>query len=188
MQPDSHTIWDPGAEDSKERTKLIKINVPLQVYMLIATASGLELDEDKDMTHEELSRTELDSHANMPVVGRNAYVISETGEVADVSPFTPDYSSMKIKVVDAAVQYDCDHTGASYVLVIRNALHVPSMKHNLLPPFILRQAGIVVNKVPKIHVNEPTIEAHLITFSETVFGYRCCAVEFSHTFQPPRRQ
>jgi hypothetical protein len=128
------------------------------------------MEESDDTTHGELSQTELDSHANMPVVGRHFYVISDTGEIADVSPlFTPDYSSMKIRVVDAAVQYDCEHTGASYILVIRNALHVPSMKHNLLPPFILRQAGMVVNEVPKIHVNEPTIEDHSISFPETGF-------------------
>jgi hypothetical protein len=103
----------------------------------------------------------------MPVVGRHAYVISDTGEVADVSPFTPDYSSMKIRVVDIANQYDCDRTGISYILVIRNALDVPSMKHNLLRPFILHQAGIVVHEVPKIHVNEPTTKDHSISFHET---------------------
>ena len=27
-----------------------------------------------------LSRTELDSHANMPVIGRNAYILSKIGE------------------------------------------------------------------------------------------------------------
>ena len=105
----------------------------------------------------------------MPVVGRHAYVISDTGKLADVSPFTPDYASMQIRVVDAAVQYDCQYTGKSYILVIRNALHVPAMKHNLLPPFILREAGIVVQETPKIHVDEPTINDHLLLFPETGF-------------------
>ena len=172
MQPDSHTIWDPGVDiqDPNERRKLLKINVPSQLYTLIATASSVE-DENGNTTHDEHenSRTELDSHANMPVVGRHAYVISDTGRVADVSPFTPDYSSMQIRVVDAAVQYDCQYTGKSYILVIRNALHVPSMKHNLLPPFVLRQAGIVVKETPKIHVDEPTAEDHSMTFPETGF-------------------
>ena len=36
------------------------------------------------------SRTELDSHANMPVVRKHAYIIAETGKKVDVSPFTPD--------------------------------------------------------------------------------------------------
>ena len=37
------------------------------------------------------SRTELDSHANMPVIGRNAYILSKIVETVDVAPFTPDY-------------------------------------------------------------------------------------------------
>ena len=53
--------------------------------------------------------------------------------------------------------------------MLRNALYVPSMKHNLLPPFILRQAGVMVNDTPKIQVNEPTIDDHSILFTETGF-------------------
>jgi hypothetical protein len=134
--------------------------------MLLANACSVD---NTEVGNDEHSRTELDSHANMPVVCHNAYVISDTGKVADVSPFTPDYKSMQIKVVDAAVQYECPYTGTSYILVLRNALYVPSMCHNLLPPFILRQAGLNVKEVPKIHVDEPTTADHSITFPETGF-------------------
>jgi hypothetical protein len=40
----------------------------------------------------------------------------------------------------------------TYLLIVRNALHVPSMQHNLIPPFIMREAGLVVNDVPKMQV------------------------------------
>lgn len=104
------------------------------------------------------TRTELDSHANMPFVGCHAYIISETGKVADVNPFTPDYKPMQIPIVDAAVQYDCPYTGTSYILVLQNALHVPSMQNKLLPPFIMRGAGVVVSNTAKIQVDDPTTE------------------------------
>jgi hypothetical protein len=136
--------------------------------MLLANACSVDNDE-VDPQNDENARTELDSHANIPVVGRNAYVISDMGKVTDVSPFTPDYKSMQIKVVDAAVQYDCPYTGTSYISVLRNAFHVPLMRHNLLPPLILQQAGLNVKEVPKIHVNEPTIADHSITFPKTGF-------------------
>jgi hypothetical protein len=105
----------------------------------------------------------------MPVIGRHAYIISETGKIADVSPFTPDYKSMEIPIVDAAVQYEDPYNGKTYILVIRNALYIPSMRNNLLPPFILHQAGIEVNDVPKIHTNEPSTHTHSVTFKETSF-------------------
>ena len=49
------------------------------------------------------SRTELDSHANMPVIGRNAYILSRIGENVDVAPFTPDYKPISVELVDAAL-------------------------------------------------------------------------------------
>ena len=115
------------------------------------------------------SRSELDSHANMPVIGRNAYILSKIGETEDVAPFTPDYKPISIELVDAALKYECPYSGKVKILIIRRGLHVPSMTHNLLPPFMLREAGIQINEVPKIHVTLPTEEHHAITFQETNF-------------------
>ena len=97
------------------------------------------------------SRTEFDSHANMPVVGKRAYIIAETGKKVDVSPFTPDYQPLMVPLVDAMVRYNNPYNGKSYILVLQNALSVPSMDNNLIPPFMLRKMGVTMNDVPKIH-------------------------------------
>ncbi len=39
----------------------------------------------------------------------------------------------------------------TYLLTFKNALYVPSMSHNLIPPFIMQEAGLIVNDVPQIH-------------------------------------
>ena len=148
-------LWDPG----------IKINDHLRQILI---ASSDIMDNHGNGENEE-SRTELDSHANMPVVGRHALVIADTGKTVSVCPFTPDYQALNVKMVDAAVQYDCPYTGTSYILIINNAIHVPSMTNNLLPPFILRENGIQVSDVPKIHVSNPTTNDHAILFPETGF-------------------
>ena len=57
------------------------------------------------------SRRELDRHANMPVVGKHAYIIAETGKKVDVSPFTPDYKPLTVPVVDATIKYDNAYNG-----------------------------------------------------------------------------
>ena len=104
MQPENRT-WHPGrVQDHKGRNKLFKINVPKHIYSLISTRMVLAIDVSEENDMEEESRTELDSHANMPVVGRNAYIISDTGRIANVNPFTPDYDSIRISIVDAAVR------------------------------------------------------------------------------------
>ena len=134
-----------------------------KVYSTIL--EGSETMEDVN----ESSRTELDSHANMPVIGRNAYILSKIGETVDVAPFTPDYKPISVELVDAALKYECPYSGEVKILIIRRGLHVPSMTHNLLPPFMLREAGIQINDVPKIHVTSPSEEHHAIIFQETNF-------------------
>ena len=115
------------------------------------------------------SRMELDSHANMLVVGKHAYIIAKTGKKVDVSPFTPDYKPLTVPLVDAMVKYDNPYNGKTYILVLRNALYVPLMDHNLIPPFMLREMGVTVNDVPRIHKDDPTVDDHTITFEETGF-------------------
>ena len=115
------------------------------------------------------SCTELDSHANLPVVGKHAYIIAETGKEVDVSPLTPDYQPLMVPLVDATVRYDNPYDVKSYILVLQNALHVPSMDNNLIPPFMLREMGVTVNDVPKIHKEDPTVDDHVITFVEMGF-------------------
>ena len=55
------------------------------------------------------SSIKLDSHTNMPVVGASAYIISDTGETADVNAYSPEYESRNIKIVDAALKYEILH-------------------------------------------------------------------------------
>ena len=71
--------------------------------------------------------------------------------------------------MDAALKYECPYSGEVKILIIRRGLYAPPMTHNLLPPFMLREAGIHINEVPKIHVTSPTEEHHAITFQETNF-------------------
>ena len=58
------------------------------------------------------------------------------------------------------------YSGKSYVLLCHNALHVPSMVNNLIPPFIMREAGVIVKDTPKIHIDMPTKEDHFIYFKD----------------------
>ena len=110
-----------------------------------------------------IAKTELDSHANMIVFGKHILVLNDTGKTAQVNGFSDDVGTMsKVPIVDGVCAYDCPKDGQTYLLVGRNVLHVPSMDHNLVPPFILREAGLEVNEKPKIHCNEATVQDHSI--------------------------
>jgi hypothetical protein len=50
--------------------------------------------------------TELDSHANMAVIGNNCEIIADSGKTANVRAFTPDCETLdSIKIVDAVVKW-----------------------------------------------------------------------------------
>ena len=50
---------------------------------------------------------------------------------------------------------------------MRNALCVPSMEHNLIAPFILRETGLVLHDITKIHCNVPSSEDHSMFDEDT---------------------
>ena len=78
-------------------------------------------------------RRELDSHVNMMIVGKNAFIFESTGLTCEAKPFSEDLGIIKnIPIVDAAVAYDCPYTHECYILLLRNALYLPSLEHMYL--------------------------------------------------------
>jgi hypothetical protein len=51
--------------------------------------ANYEIDADY-----ETSRTDLDTHANMAVVGHNSVIIADTGKRCQVAPFTQEYEAL----------------------------------------------------------------------------------------------
>ena len=145
---------------------MVQIYVDHQTFAIVASAR-LPTPHETGGNVDMVPRTDLDSHANMPVVGHNAHILSHSGLKADVRPYSPDYGPMEIEIVDAAIYHECIDTGRGCIFVIRNALYVPSMVNNLIPPFIMQEKGIQVRDTPKINVNDPEPADHAIVFPET---------------------
>ena len=118
--------------------------VHLSPRFISTIVSALEIDEP---------RTDLDSHADSPVVGVNAAINREV----TVFGFSYNLGNMtKVPIVQAAITYDCQYTGKSYILHINNELYIKDMKVNLIPPFMMRLAGQEVNESPKFMAEYPT--------------------------------
>ena len=112
--------------------------------------------------------THLDSHANIAVCGKYCRVVADTGFKADITAFSNEVGQMlEVPIVDALILYENPSSGERFLLVVRNVLHVPSMNHNLIPPFAMRQAGIIVNDKAKIFCDKPTRDDHAIIDKET---------------------
>ena len=115
-----------------------------------------------------LSVTELDSHANMAVAGGDCTIIARSGHFANVTPFSADLPVMEqVEIGDVAIAYDDPYSSRTYLLVMRNALLIPSMDHNLLPPFLVREASLFLDETPKFQSTELSRNNHTIFDDET---------------------
>ena len=115
-----------------------------------------------------LSVTELDSHANMAVAGRDCTIIAKSGHLATVTPFLADLPVMEqVKIGDVAIAYDDPYSSRTFLLVMRNALLIPSMDHNLLPLFLVREASLFLDETPKFQSTDLTRNNHTIFDEET---------------------
>ena len=79
----------------------------------------------------------------MVCLGKHCTVLRYTGKTVKVNAFASEVGSLNnIPVVDAVVVYEDQYdNGRLYLLVVYNALYIPSMSHHLIPPFILRGAA-----------------------------------------------
>lgn len=111
-------------------------------------------------TRSEISRVDLDSHANMIVGGSAFYIIAESGKSATVQAYNPDIPSQEIPIVEAVTLYERVSDGKRFLMVAEHVLSVPSMDHSLIPPFMLREAGVEVDTTPKSQALSPTVETH----------------------------
>ena len=108
-----------------------------------------------------VSNTELDYHYNMVVIRSQSFVFSHSGQYANVRAFTEEVQVLpKVLIVDKVIVYYFLYSGETYLLVFSNSLCVPLMDHNFVPPFVLRESGLILNDKPKIHCEDPSFEDH----------------------------
>ncbi len=94
-------------------------------------------------SHSGLHATELDSHANTAVAGSDCTVIATSGRHATVTPFSSNLPTMDmVEIGDVAIVYNDPISLQTYLLVMRNALLIPRMDHNMIPSFLIRLAGL----------------------------------------------
>ena len=112
-------------------------------------------------------RTELDNHVDTSIVSPGAALIFHDFECpVKISRYDGSVGSTEAQVVSAAIAYDCPTMGDTYMLVIHQAVAVPSMQHILLSSMQLRDNNVRVNDEQKYLALNPSQEHHSITTPE----------------------
>ena len=98
-------------------------------------------------------RSELDSHADTTVAGRNCTPIWHTERSCDVAPFSDTYQPMKdVAIVSAATGFT-SASGNQYILIFHECLYMPELSHTLINPNQLRHFHTQVQDNP--YAKEP---------------------------------
>ena len=142
------------------------VSATFSAHLTQRIASALSSSTDNPL--HTTSALELDSHADFPVVGKHCFILKRTGRQVNVSGFTDQLGApIKVDVVDAAVAYDCEYTGKTFMLLLLNdALYFPRMDISLIPPFMMRLARMDLDECPKFLAKSPSIEHHSLYFPD----------------------
>ena len=113
------------------------------------------------------SNSELDSHASSIVVGDAVLITHDSGKTANVGPFTEQLGKLHgVPIVDCVVAHDCPYSKKTYYIAMYNVLYIKGMKENLIPPFVVRRQGNIVNDIPKIQIIDPTEKDHCLILDD----------------------
>jgi hypothetical protein len=112
------------------------------------------------------SRTDLDSHADTCVLGKNFKIIEYSGEHCTVTAYDDALKPReRVPVGKGGTAYDHED-GKMYILIVNQGLCMPEQEPSLLCTNLLRQHGIVVDDVPR-HLS--TSSSHSIISSDPEF-------------------
>ena len=113
-------------------------------------------------------RSELDSHTDTCVIGKNALITHDFNRPVSTTGYDQSQGTIhrNMKTVSAALAYDCPRTGQVIILMVNQAIHIPTMENNLLCPMQIRMNDVKVSEIPKFLADNPTDETHAITFQD----------------------
>ena len=96
-------------------------------------------------------RTELDSHADTCVAGRNTLLVSDDGRQVTVHPYSGEYKPIQdVSIATVATMWIHPQNGQPYILIIHEALYFGDrVDVTLLNPNQLRANGVTVEDVPR---------------------------------------
>ncbi len=106
---------------------------------------------------------ELDSHADMCVLGRGALILLDYDRAVIVEGYDPSLGTKTYVTVSRALAYDDPVTGKVYHLVINQAIHIPHLDHHLLCPMQCQVNDVIFNNLPKFLASDPTDHMHAMT-------------------------
>jgi hypothetical protein len=105
---------------------------------------------------EEGNRSDLDSHAECCVCGKEVLVFNDFDRYVTVTDWDPEGETNSLRIVSAAMGYTIPETGKTVLLIVHQSIFSPTLNHNFLSTLQMRLHDVVVNETPKFQCLKPT--------------------------------
>jgi hypothetical protein len=112
---------------------------------------------------EELNRSDLDSHADCCVCGKEVLVFNEFDREVTVTGWDLEGETQSLRIFSAVMGYTNSQTGQTVLLIAHQSIFSPSLNHNLLSTIQMRLHDVIVNETPKFQSLNPTKLSHSIS-------------------------
>jgi hypothetical protein len=109
---------------------------------------------------EEAKGSDLDSHADCFVCGKEVLVFNDFYLEVTVTGWDPSGETWSLRIVSAALGYTMSHSGNSVLLIVHQSILSPTLNHNLLSTMQMRLHDVIVNESPKFQSFNPTNRSH----------------------------
>ena len=111
-------------------------------------------------------KVELDSHADMCVVGDNCLVIHDHYRPVNVYSYYPKDGHRSANTVDVTVGYQDPQSGQKFILIICQAIYIHVLENLLLCPMQCHLNGMYISKVPKFLAESPSVTTHAVELTD----------------------
>jgi hypothetical protein len=105
---------------------------------------------------EEVNRSNLDSHADCCVCGKEVLVFNEFDREVTFTVWDPEGETQSLRIVSAAMGYTLPESGQTVLLIAHQSIFSPSLNHNMLSTMQMRLYDVIVNETPKFQSLKPT--------------------------------
>jgi hypothetical protein len=112
---------------------------------------------------EEANRSDLDSHAECCVCGKDVLVFNYFDREVVVTGWDPAGETQSLMIVSAALGYTMPQSGKTVILIVHQSILSPTLNNNLLSTMQMRLHDVIVNETPKFQSLNPTNLSHSIS-------------------------
>jgi hypothetical protein len=112
---------------------------------------------------EEANRSDLDSHADCCVCGKEVLVFNYFDREVTVTGWDPEGETQSLRIVSSALGYTMPQSGKNVLLIFRQSILSPTFNHNLISTMQFRLHDLIVNETPKFQYLNPTNLSHCIS-------------------------